>query len=309
MNQTPLLVIVGPTASGKTDVAIALAKLLGGEVVSADSVQVYQHLDIGSAKPTLEERQGIPHHMLDVVAPDAPYSAADFQRQARQCVADIAARGRVPILAGGSGLYVGAVTDDLDFTATRPDEALRAECAAFAQAHGNEALHARLRQVAPLRAAQLHPNDRVRVIRALEQCAAGDAPPRQFCRRPYYTRVLWWGLTCPREELYHRIDLRAQLMMRAGFLQEVQKLRAMGYASTLVSMQSLGYRQLCEHLDGFVELPEAVENMQRQTRRFAKRQLTWFYRNDKIHWMEASLSANLLAQEMAQLWSDFSSRA
>lgn len=282
----PDLVVVGPTAAGKTDLAVELAIRMDGEVVSADALQIYRQMRIGTAKPDAGQMRGVPHHMIDCVAVDEPYSVGRFQREARACIEGIHARGRAAILCGGTGLYVHALLHELDFGGGEADLAYRRQLQAFAAQEGNQALHDRLAQVSPEAAARLHPNDTLRVIRALELHRQGK-PLGQYGRQvlqPAPVPII--GLTMERQALYARIEARVDRMMADGLLQEVQGLLDAGYDPSLTSMQALGYKELIGYLRGEISLPQAVEKIKQRTRNFAKRQLTWFRREKQIHWIE-----------------------
>ena len=288
-----ILVLLGPTAVGKTAVSISLAKRLDAEIVSADSIQVYRGLDIGSAKPSLEEQQGVRHHLLDIADfSEARFSVAEFRRLADQCISDITARHRLPLVVGGTGLYVNALTYPLQFTNVPGDEAIRA----LLQAEEREkpgSLYRRLQEIDSATACRLHPNDSKRIVRALEvfkvsgrtlSSYGDDFTNKSFARPPY--RAVIVGLTMPREALYARIEQRVDEMMRMGLLDETQSMYDAGYADTLPALQGLGYKQLLRHLKGETTLEEAVEEIKRETRRFAKRQFTWFKRDGRIRWFD-----------------------
>ena len=285
-----LLAIVGPTATGKSEVGILLAESLGGEIVSADSMQVYRGMDIGTAKPTAEQRRRTPHHLIDIIAPDQPFSVADYQARADAALADIWARGRQPILVGGSGLYVRAVVEEMDFAQVPPDPEVRRRLVEEAGSRGTRALHEWLAEVAPEAAARIHPNDQKRIIRALEVAegsSRADAgrekvDPREAAR--YNTKQ--FGLTLNRDELYRRIEARVDRMMAEGLVDEVRGLIERGYRESLVAMKGLGYAQIAAHIGGAIALEEAVRRLKRDTRRFAKRQLTWFRADPRIEWMD-----------------------
>jgi tRNA dimethylallyltransferase len=285
-----LLVIVGPTAAGKSDVGILLAESLGGEIVSADSMQVYRGMDIGTAKPTAEQRRRTPHHLIDIIAPDQPFSVADYQARADAALADIWARGRQPILVGGSGLYVRAVLEEMDFSRVPPDPELRSRLLAEARSRGTRALHERLAEVDPEAAARIHPNDQKRIIRALEVVEGsgpGDAGRKKVDRRGaarYNSKQ--FGLTLDRDELYRRIEARVDRMIADGLVDEVGGLIERGHTESLVAMKGLGYAQVALHIRGKITLDEAVRRLKRDTRRFAKRQLTWFRADPRIEWID-----------------------
>jgi len=301
----PLLVITGPTATGKSEVAVHVAGAIGGEIVSADSMLVYRHMDIGTAKPTREEMRGIPHHLIDIVEPDQGYSVAIYQKQAREVIADIQARGRLPVLTGGTGLYIRSVIDHYEFTGACRDESLRVKLLKEAQSKGFESLHLRLAEVDRQSAIKLHPRDVRRVIRALEVYYLTGKPLSSYQKtkksdEPIYNLVIF-GLTMDREKLYQRIEQRVEEMIRAGLVEEVQKLLDAGYGPGLTSMQGLGYKEIISYLTGEVTLPEAVELLKKNTRRFAKRQLTWFRSDGRIKWLVVDPPGGLqaAAQEIA----------
>jgi tRNA dimethylallyltransferase len=285
------VVVGGPTAAGKTRAALELALRFEGEIVNADSVQVYRHLDVGTAKPTAAERARVPHHLLDVVTPDVPYNAGRYLGDARAAAGRVHARGRLVILAGGTGLYVRACLEGL-VPGAAPDAELRArleaEDAAARRAGEPERLHRRLAELDPDAAERIHPSDARRVIRALELCALGgsaSAARRRhgFADRPY--RVLHLALDPGREALDRRIDARCAHMLDAGLLREVRELRAMGYGPELRPLQSIGYRHLHAVVDGLDTLVNALEAMRRDTRRFARRQRTWWRAVPEAVWM------------------------
>lgn len=282
-----LVVVCGPTAAGKTAFAIELAEALGGEIVGADSMQVYRMMDIGTAKPDVDELSRAPHHMIDIVDPDEPFDAERYASLAREAVAGIAARGRVPIVAGGTGLYIRTLLHGL-FRAAPVDPELRRRLQKEASANGAPSLHRRLERADPEAAGRIHPNDRQRVIRALEVFASTGRPLSRFQRShafadcPYEAFKI--GLKMDRKRLYERIDRRVEAMIEAGFVDEVRGLIDRGYAVGLKSMQSLGYRHMGAYLSGGMPWQEALRTMKRDTRRYAKRQLTWFGGEDDILW-------------------------
>ncbi|MCL2337119.1 MAG: tRNA (adenosine(37)-N6)-dimethylallyltransferase MiaA [Firmicutes bacterium] len=286
----PLLIIAGPTATGKTEVAVKAAAALDGEIVSADSMLIYRHMDIGTAKPDEQEKGGIPHYLIDIVAPDAAYSAENYQGQARQAIEDIHARGKLPILAGGTGFYIDAVIFDYDFSRAAPDMALRRLLMQEAAERGNRAVHDRLRAVDPGAAACIHPNNLKRVIRALEiQAQTGVAGALQRAgskhEYPLYDQ-LFFCLNYERAVLYQRIEKRVDVMLARGLVREVRGLLEQGYRPELVAMQGLGYKEIVGYLYNRYSLEEAVQILKRNTRRFAKRQLTWFKRYSNIKWID-----------------------
>lgn len=287
-NKPRVLAIVGPTASGKTALGAELAAVYGGEVVSADSMQIYKGMDIASAKPTAEEMRGIPHHLIGILDMDEPFSAADYVRLAREKIAEIHGRGKLPVVVGGTGLYVDSLLGNVQFSECSSDEAYRAELAAFAAENGNEALHARLTELDPEAAAAIHPNNLVRVIRALEVC---HVTGRRFSelkaesRReesPYDSLII--GLNfADRAVLYRRTDLRVEKMAEAGLVEEARALWESGGMRT--SANAIGYKELIPYFKGEQSLDECIAKIQQETRRYAKRQLTWFRKNDRIQWI------------------------
>ena len=298
------IALVGPTASGKTAVGVHLARLLGGEIVSADSMQVYRHMDIGSAKPSLAERQRAVFHGVDVADPDDEWTLADYQSLGEAACADIQKRGQTPLIVGGTGLYVRALTTRLEIPAVPPDEAFRAKWREFAKTNSNAALLAEVAKIDPDTAARLHVNDIGRQIRALEVYAATGRTLTELhrdnqARMPKQSPRLF-GLTfADREALYQRIDARVDAMLEGGFVEEVRGLIEAGYAPTLKPMQALGYKQICAHLAGDTDLPAAAALMKQETRRFAKRQLIWFRGDPRVQWIEADgRTAAQMAEEI-----------
>ncbi len=293
-NKKPIGVLLGPTASGKTALSIALAKALDANIISADSIQVYRGMDIGSAKPSEEERQGIPHYMMDVVEPDAQgFSVAAYQRMAFDAIETIRGQGKFPLVVGGTGLYINALTYPLQFTSIPSDEALRTRLIEEENANPGCLLE-RLKKVDPASGERLHPNDKKRIVRALEVYELSGKPLSDFGTDfanaadlpiPYAPRIV--GLTMQRETLYKRIEMRVDAMMRDGLLAEVESLLQRGYDERLPAMQGLGYKQLCGYFRGDCTLDEAVETIKRETRHFAKRQMTWFRRDKRIVWLDA----------------------
>ncbi|MGZ7441655.1 tRNA (adenosine(37)-N6)-dimethylallyltransferase MiaA [Paenibacillus sp. TH7-28] len=296
INKKPrLLVLVGPTAVGKTKLSVEIAKAFSGEVISGDSMQVYRGMDIGTAKITPAEMEGVPHHLIDVLEPDEPFSVAQFQEWCRKLIPEIESRGHLPFIVGGTGLYVESVCYEFQFTEAAADEAFRAAELAYAEQHGAEALHAKLAAIDPKSAARLHPNDMRRVIRALEihhltGTTLSEQLEKQNKESPYELCVI--GLTMDRQMLYNRIERRIDEMLRLGLVDEVRRLLRQGYSRELVSMQGLGYKEIAEHLEDGVPLPEAVEKLKRDTRRFAKRQLSWFRHMEEIAWIDAGSGEN-----------------
>lgn len=274
MKKTPVVVIVGPTAVGKTKTGIELAKAFDGEIVSGDSVQVYRGMDIGSAKVTKEEAEGIPHHLIDICDPDDAMSVAMFQQLARAAIDDIYARGKLPIIVGGTGLYIRSILYDYEFVERPVDEALREELERFAEVEGREALHQRLVQLDPERAATIHPNNVRRVVRALEVAMQGDTQTMDSAPSEHYDYRLF-VLHADREILYDRINQRVNAMMEAGLVEEVERLLAQGYRDTQ-AMRAIGYKEVIPFIDGNISKEKATDLLKQHTRQFAKRQLTWF---------------------------------
>lgn len=289
MTKKPLIVLTGPTAVGKTKLSIALAKAVDGEIISADSMQVYKYMDIGSAKVMPEEMQGVPHHLVDVLLPEEEFHVARFQEMAKEAMKGIYDRGKVPILVGGTGFYIQAVVKDIDFTETETDTSYREELELFAEAHGAEALHERLKEVDPAAAGEIHANNVKRTIRALEffhQTGTRISEHNQEQKEketPY--RTSYFVLNDIRSKLYERIDLRVDQMLENGLLDEVKMLKERGCTKDMVSMQGLGYKEILDYLDGNCSLEDAVYILKRDTRHFAKRQLTWFRREKEVIWV------------------------
>jgi len=287
----PILIIAGPTAVGKTGISIALAEELGAEIVSADSMQVYRGMDIGTAKPTTAERARVAHHMIDVADPAKDYSVGDYLRMAEEAIGDIRARGRTPLVVGGTGLYVRALTDGI-FEGPAADRALREELLAREGDKGQGTLHAELMAADPEAAARIHPSDIRRTVRALEVYYTKGVTISEFQKAHRATGqgriVNMAGLRRSRDELYKRIETRVDDMMSSGFLDEVIALGAAGCTRDMVSMQAIGYKQLMAHLEGEYSLDEAVRLIKRDTRRYAKRQYTWFNAEARIRWVDLS---------------------
>ncbi len=296
----PLVALVGPTAVGKTELSLQLAERLNAEIISADSRLFYRGMDIGTAKPTAEERARVPHHLIDVADPDDAWSLTRFQRAAARTIAQIHARGRLPLLVGGSGQYVRAVTEGWQPPAVQPDPRLRAVLEEMAQARGDGGpywLHEALARLDPAAAERIDPRNLRRTVRALEVILASGRPfSAQRRRVPVPWRVLVIGLTRPRPELYARVDARIEAMFAAGLLDEVSALLAAGYAPDLPAMSSIGYRECVAVLRGELTVAEAKALMRRQTRAFIRRQANWFKADDpRIHWFYAG-APDLLPQ-------------
>ena len=286
----PFVVLAGPTAVGKTKMSIRLAKAIGGEIISADSMQVYRHMDIGSAKIRPEEMEGVPHHLIDVLEPSEEFHVVKFRQMAKEAMTGIYDRGHIPILTGGTGFYIQAVLYDIDFTKESGDDAYRKELEDFAERSGAEALHERLAAVDPKAAKDIHPHNIKRVIRALEyHHQTGDLISRhneQERQKESPYDASYFVLNDDRQKLYHQIDRRVDLMMEAGLVDEVQALKDMGCTSSMVSMQGLGYKEILAYLDGVLSLDDAIYRIKRDTRHFAKRQITWFKREKDVIWVD-----------------------
>ncbi len=286
-----IVIILGPTASGKTDLAVRLAERFGGEIVNADSMQVYRGMDIGTAKPSQELRRRVPHHLIDIVAPDRNFSAADFRNEAVRVIADITSRGKTVFMVGGTGLYIKALLQGLVDSPSGAG-AVRRELEERAGRVGNEPLLQELAAVDPVTAGRLHPNDLVRIVRALEVYRLTGRPislergDHGFAGDFYSTLKI--GLSVERGELYERIDRRVDKMIAEGLESEVKTLLDQGFSSTLKAMRAIGYRQICAYLAGEYGLDEAIRLIKRDTRHYAKRQMTWFKTDQKIYWVEYS---------------------
>lgn len=297
----PLIVIGGPTACGKTGFSIKLAKEIGGEIISADSMQVYRYMDIGTAKVTAEEADGVPHYLIDELNPDEEYNVMLFQQKAKAYMKEIWEKGKIPILVGGTGFYINALLYDNDFTETENDTSYREECYKLAQEQGAEVLYERLKEIDPEYAANIHANNVKRVTRALEyhyltgQKFSEHNAEQKEKETPYDAAVII--LTMDREKLYERIELRIDLMMEQGLLAEVKGLLDRGYTPDLVSMQGIGYKEFIPYFNGECTLEEAVTQLKTNTRRFAKRQLTWFRRQIDGLWIDMSKAAGEEALE------------
>ena len=284
-----LLCLLGPTAVGKTEIAIQLAQRLNAEIVSVDSRQIYRQMDIGTAKPTLEEQQAARHHLIDCVDISQPFSVADYQSLADAAIADIQNRGKRVLLVGGAGLYFRAIVDGL-FEGPGANPALRKRLEAEAARNGVDTLHRRLQTCDPASADRIHPNNLVRVIRALEVYELTGTPMSELQQQWHPEKQRYpfiaFGLTMPRALLYHRIEQRVDVMLANGLIAEVESLLAAGYARDSVALQSFGYRELIAYLDGDCTYLEAISQLKQNTRRFAKRQLTWFRKDTRIEWLD-----------------------
>ena len=288
--KNPMIILTGPTAVGKTDLSIQLAKAMNGEIISADSMQVYRHMDIGSAKVTPEEMDGVPHHLIDVLEPEEEFNVVVFQKLAKEALTGIYERGHIPIIVGGTGFYIQALLYDIDFTENDGDTAIRRELEKLAQTQGAGCLHQMLQEIDPESAAAIHQNNVKRVIRAIEfyrqtgkKISLHNEQEREK-QSPY--QFLYYVLDTDRKTLYERIDRRVDLMMEHGLVDEVEHLADMGCTRDMVSMQGLGYKEILDYLSGEIPLEEAVYILKRDTRHFAKRQITWFKRERDVRWLE-----------------------
>jgi tRNA dimethylallyltransferase len=282
-----LVAIVGPTAVGKSKLALELSRIFSGEIVSADSRQVYRRMDIGTAKPTPEEQALVPHHLIDVVDPDDDFNLALYQRMAREAIDDIRRRGKLAFLVGGSGLYVWSILEGWRIPAIAPDSALRQELEAKAEAEGADTLHKELQKLDPVAAERIDPRNVRRVIRAIEVRHRGGDVPR-FGRKEPFLDYFAIGLTAERDDLYHRIDARVDQMVTRGLIEEVEGLVSAGYGLDLPSMSGLGYKQIGAFLSGEIDLSTAIERIKYDTHRFVRHQYSWFSLRDKrIRWFDS----------------------
>ena len=285
----PLIILTGPTAVGKTELSVKLAQCINGEIISADSMQVYRGMDIGSAKVTKEEMNGIPHYLIDEFDPKDEFHVVKFQEYAKRYIEQICAKGKIPILVGGTGFYIQAVLYDIDFTENGEDHSYRETLQTIADTEGPQKLHEMLRSVDPASADAIHANNIKRVIRALEfyqetgQKISEHNEAERLRESPY--QFVYFVLNDDRDEIYKRIDLRVDRMMEAGLVDEVKALQAQGCTRDLVSMQGLGYKEILDYLSGTLSYEEAVRILKRDTRHFAKRQLTWFRRERDVTWV------------------------
>lgn len=295
MSHLPLIVILGPTAVGKTDVSLSVAEFLDAEIVSCDSVTVYRYMDIGSAKPTPEQRSKVPHHLLDVVNPDELYNVAIYVPDAEKAISGIWERGKTAIVVGGTSLYLSALLEGFDLPIAPHDEEVRRRLYELARQEGNKALHRRLREVDPQAAQRIHPHDLVRIVRALEVYEQTGKPISAFWHRAFeapqllrYPNALVIGLICERGELFRRIETRMQRLLKEGWLDEIRRILDMGYSPELKSMRSLGYREFTQVVLGNWTLEKGQQEYLRNAKAFAKRQWYWFKRRPYIHWLDTT---------------------
>ena len=287
MRKIPLVIIAGPTASGKTALSVNVAKKIGGEIVSADSMQIYKYMNIGTAKPTEEEKQGVPHHMMDFLEPSVNFSVADYCEMASEIIRDIDSRGKIPVMVGGTGLYIDSLVNGVDFGESDGDEVLRNELEALAEKEGNEAVHKILAEIDPETAEKYHPNNLRRIIRAIEvyktQGVTVSEKAKEEKISPY--NAVYFCIDWDREVLYDRINRRVDIMAEDGLLDEVKDLLNRNIDPKCTAMQSIGYKEFYGYLNGEMTLDETLDTIKQSSRRYAKRQLTWFRRNKDIHWL------------------------
>lgn len=293
-----IAVILGPTATGKSHCGIALAQMLGGEIISGDSMLVYRGMDIGTAKPTAEELAAVPHHLVDILPPQASFNVADFQTQAQRLIAEITARGKLPVIVGGTGLYIQALLENYKFSAAGENTELRRELEELA-AGDKDALYARLQKSAPAEAERIDPANLRRVIRAIEAAESGEGISHERDGGMFYDAAVF-GLRMERGVLYDRINRRVDIMVQQGLLAETQRLLAQGVPKEAQAMQAIGYRQTVQYLDGQLTWEEAVAKIKQATRNFAKRQFTWYKKMPYINWIEldAEPDYNAAVQQM-----------
>ncbi|NLJ79086.1 MAG: tRNA (adenosine(37)-N6)-dimethylallyltransferase MiaA [Tissierellia bacterium] len=288
-NKKDLLTLVGPTATGKTSISIELAKNIGGEIISADSMQIYRYMDIGTAKATIAEMKEVPHYLIDVVDPDEEFTVAQYRDKANKYIADIDNRGSFPMVVGGTGLYLNSLVYELRFTNVKPDQEFRKKYDDMANLYGNEYLYRQLQNVDPISAKRINHNDRQRIIRALEIFHNTGKPMsyfnKNFRKKTDKYNLIMIALTMDRADLYSRINTRVDQMIQDGLIDEVRGLLDMGYDKGLVSMKAIGYKEIIPYIEGQITLDRAIELLKRNTRRYAKRQMTWFRRDNRIKWI------------------------
>ena len=289
IEKKPLVILTGPTAVGKTEISIKLAKAINGEIISADSIQVYKHFDIGSAKVTKEEMDGVKHYLIDVLEPDEEFNIYVFKKLALEAMEEIYAKGKIPIIAGGTGFYIQALLYDIEFAEEEGDKTYRHMLEKKAEEEGVTVIHNMLKEVDPVAADEIHENNLKRVIRALEyyhetgMCISDHNKEQRQKESPYNFR--YYVLNMDREKLYNRINLRVDIMAENGLVDEVKKLKEMGYGKELNSMQGIGYKEIYDYVDGVYDYDTAIETLKKNTRNFAKRQITWFKREKEVVWL------------------------
>ena len=290
MSKKPMVILTGPTAVGKTELSIKLAKAINGAIISADSMQIYKYMDIGSAKITPREMQGIKHYLVDELMPENDFNIYRFKQMAQEALEEIYSEGKLPIIVGGTGFYIQGLLYDIDFTKQDVDMSYRHKLQKFADENGAHALHELLKDIDPVSYETIHENNIKRVIRALEYYEQNNEPISKHNEQertkesPY--NFAYFVLNDMRQNLYNRIDKRVDIMMEEGLLDEIQKLKNMGYTKDMVSMQGIGYKEMLRYLDGEYSLEDAVEKVKQESRRFAKRQLTWFRREKEVIWID-----------------------
>ena len=308
MKKKPMVILTGPTAVGKTALSIELAKKINGAIISADSMQVYKYMDIGSAKIMPEEMQGIKHYLVDELLPTDEFHIVKFQEMAKAALEEIYSDGKIPIIVGGTGFYIQGLLYDIDFSKQDSDYEYRMELEAFAKEHGAQALHERLRKIDPVSYETIHANNIKRVIRALEYYHLSGKPISEHNEQerqkesPYH--FAYFVLNDDRKNLYDRIEKRIDIMLEQGLLEEVTGLKQMGCHKDMVSMQGLGYKEILAYLDGECSLEEAVDLLKKETRHFAKRQLTWFRRERDVIWFDKSkysYDERMILEDMCKL--------
>jgi len=298
------IVITGPTASGKTQLSVALAEILNSEIISADSRQIYKYLDIGTAKPDPEEMKKVKHHLISILEPDQYFSAGEYQKMARKCLKEIFLKGKIPIVAGGSGLYISALVEGV-FEGDYKDDAVRAEFKKIERERGSAHLFRILEKMDPETAMKIHSNDSKRIIRALEVCTISGRKmsdlKREKTKKCNYSPV-YFGLLWERRELYNRINIRVEKMVEKGLFQEVRRILKMGFSPDLNSLDSVGYKEVLRYFNGELSEREAVELIKQNTRRYAKKQMIWFRKNPEIKWLPAdsSVSFTKIAEKIAE---------
>lgn len=285
-----LFILAGPTAVGKTDISIKLAKKLNGEIISADSMQIYKYMDVGSAKITKKEMQGVTHHLIDIIEPHQSFNVSEYKKLAKEAVDDITRRGKLPMLVGGTGLYINSLIFNYDFTEAKVDDNYRDCLQRLAEEKGKEYVHSLLKEVDIESYERLYPNDLKRVIRALEVYRLTGKTMSQFNKEndiydiPY--NVHYFVLTMDRSVLYERINKRVDIMVDNGLIEEVKKLKGMGYTEDMQSMKGIGYKEILYYLEGKISLDEAIYLIKKGSRNYAKRQLTWFRKDQRVHWID-----------------------
>lgn len=311
MSKKPMVVLTGPTAVGKTALSIDLAKKINGAIISADSMQVYKYMDIGSAKITKEEMQGIDHYLIDELMPEDEFNIVQFQKMAKEALDKIYSKGQIPIITGGTGFYIQGLLYDIDFDAQNQNDSIRKELEAFAVEKGAHQLHELLKDIDPVSYDIIHENNVKRVIRAIEFYRISGYPISEHNQQekqkesPY--NFAYFVLNDDRENLYKRIDKRVDIMVKQGLVEEVRRLHQMGYSKDMVSMQGLGYKEILRSFEGEYSMEEAIDIIKRETRRFAKRQITWFRREKEVIWInknEYNYSNDLIIDEMKKILLD-----